>query len=515
MTDALFNADAARHAHRRLVTAIEQAHESIVITDVEGVIEYVNPFFERISGYPKEEVIGQNMRILKSGRHGEEFYRRMWEVLTRGEDWHGRVTNKRKDGTLYEEDATISPIVDAAGKTVNYVAVKRDVTREVQLEAQFLQAQKMEAVGHLAGGVAHDFNNILAAILMQTELVAAAPNLPDEAREGLREIGAYADRAANLTRQLLLFSCRQEMQPRNLDLNKLVTGLVQMLRRIIGEDMRLELKLHPGPLMTLADPGMLDQVLLNLVVNARDAMHRGGQLVIETGQRILTPEEAASIVGASPGCKVCLRVTDIGIGIAPENIARIFEPFFTTKEPGKGTGLGLSTVFGIVKQHGGWLSVESEIGRGSTFQVFLPATGKTAQSPGEISAVSQPVGGTETILLVEDEEAVRILTRTMLERAGYKVLEASHAGEAVRIWEQFQDSIDLLLLDMVLPEGMSGHDLAATIQALKPDIRVVFTSGYNVDAVVRQLSLKQGQNFVQKPFSNQQLLETVRHRLDV
>ena len=281
-------------AHARLATAIEQAHESIIITDCDGIIQYVNPFFERISGYTKEELIGRNPRILKSGRHDEEFYRQMWKTLERGEDWHGRLTNKRKDGTVYEEDATISPIVDTAGKIVSYVAVKRDVSREVQLEGQFRQAQKMEAIGQLAGGVAHDFNNMLAAILMQTELLAATKSLPDEIRDGLREISTYADRAASLTRQLLLFSCRQEMHRGNLDLNELVTSLSQMLRRIIGEDMRLELNLHPEPLMAYADPGMLDQVLLNLVVNARDAMPGGGRLLIETTQRVFTEEEAAS-----------------------------------------------------------------------------------------------------------------------------------------------------------------------------------------------------------------------------
>ena len=424
------------------------------------------------------------------------------------------MTNKRKDGTLYEEESTISPIVDDAGRTVNYVAVKRDVTREVQLEAQFLQAQKMEAIGQLAGGVAHDFNNILAAILMQTELIATTEGLPDKIRDGLREISAYADRAATLTRQLLLFSCRQVMQPRNLDLNDLVTNLAKMLRRIIGEDVRLELNLHPKPLTTHADPGMLDQVLLNLVVNARDAMPGGGHLLIETRKRTFTPEVAASIPGASPGRKICLCVTDTGTGIAPENLARIFEPFFTTKEPGKGTGLGLATVFGIVKQHGGSLCVESEVGRGTTFQVFLPAAEKTDKSAEEPSAKPKPRGGEETILLVEDEQVVRYLIRNMLERAGYRVLEAAHGVEAEHILETSKTSIHLLLTDIVMPEGMSGRELAARIRERIPNLPVIFTSGYDVETAGRELTLKKGQNFIKKPFSAQQLLEMVRHSLD-
>jgi PAS domain S-box-containing protein len=504
----------AEENHARLATAVEQAHESIVITDVGGNIQYVNPFFERVSGYTKEEVIGRNPRILKSCRHDEEFFRAMWGALARGETWRGRITNKRKDGALYEEEATISPILDAAGKTVSYVAVKRDVTREVELEAQFIQAQKMEAVGQLAGGVAHDFNNILTMILMQTELVSMVKNIPEKVREGLRDIAAYADRAGSLTRQLLLFSRRQAMQPRDVDWNELVRSLVQMLHRVIGEDVRLQLNLYPGHLMTHADPGMLDQVLLNLVVNARDAMPGGGHLRIETGRTVFTPEQAAAIPDASPGEKVCLRVSDTGLGIAPENLARIFEPFFTTKELGKGTGLGLASVFGIVKQHGGVLSVESEQGRGSTFQIFLPASGKAGKSTDESSAALKSTRGTETILFVEDEEGVRLLTRTMLERAGYKVLEASLVDEAARIWEKEKDSIHLLLVDMVMPHGLSGREFAAWVQARKPDVRIVFTSGYSVDGVARQLSLKQGHNFVRKPFSSQQLLETVRHRLD-
>ena len=508
-------------AHRKveearalLATAVDQSGEAIVITDTRGTILYVNPAFEKSTGYTSAEALGQNPRILRSGTQDAEFYRGMWETLSRGEVWNGHFFNRRKDGTLLEEDATISPVRDATGAIVNYVAVKRDVTREVQLEAQFRQSQKMDGIGQLAGGVAHDFNNILAAILMQTELVATTEGLPGKVREGLREIAEYTERAASLTRQLLLFSRRQVMQPRDLDLNELVTSLTQMLQRIIGEDVRLQLNLHPKALMTHADPGMLDQVLLNLVVNARDAMPGGGRLFIETSERIFSPEEAASIPDVSPGRKVCLRATDTGAGIAPDSIGHIFEPFFTTKEIGKGTGLGLATVFGIVKQHGGSLAVESELGRGATFQIFLPATGKTRALPDEPSAKPAPRGGTETVLLVEDEDAVRLLTRVLLERAGYKVLEATDGVQAMRLWEQHHESIRLLLTDMVMPEGVSGRELALCLQGLKPSLRVIFFSGYSAEIAGRQLALKHGQNFMPKPFSTQQLLEIVRRSLD-
>jgi two-component system, cell cycle sensor histidine kinase and response regulator CckA len=504
----------AEESRARLVAAVEQSAETIVITDADGAILYANPAFEKSTGYTREEALGVNPRILKSGRHDPEFYRQIWAVLGRGEVWSGRFINKKKDGTLYEEDASISPVRDPSGKVLNYVAVKRDITREAQLEAQLRQSQKMEAIGQLSGGVAHDFNNILAAMIMQTELTGMVPNLPDEVREGLRHIRAGAERAANLTRQLLLFSRKQVMQPRELDLNEVVTTLAKMLQRIIGEDVSLQLNLHPRALIIRADPGMLDQVLMNLVVNARDAMPGGGRIFIETSERNFSKEEAALVPDTKPGRHVSLCVTDTGSGIAPENLSRIFEPFFTTKEPGKGTGLGLATVFGIVKQHGGALIVESELGRGATFQVFLPATETPGKSPDALPTKPKPRGGTETILLVEDEAAVRLLTRALLERFGYRVLEASDGVEAVQTWEQNQDSIRLLLTDLVMPEGVSGHELAARLQARNPGLRVIFTSGYSADIAGLELSLQEGQNFIQKPSSPEQLLETVRRCMD-
>jgi CheY-like chemotaxis protein len=267
-------------------------------------------------------------------------------------------------------------------------------------------------------------------------------------------------------------------------------------------------------LLTRADAGMLDQVLLNLVVNARDAMPGGGLLIIETGEKIITPPEAALLPDARPGRHVCLRVTDSGTGIAPEILPRIFDPFFTTKAPGKGTGLGLATVFGIVKQHGGSLVVESEVGRGTTLQVFLPATEAAALVPAASLQKSKPRGGTETILLVEDESGVRRLTRTVLERAGYQVLEARDGVEAQRIWQQHQHDIKLLLTDIVMPEGVNGRELAARLRLLNPKLRVVFTSGYSADIAGQELALQPGQNFLQKPAMPDQILETVRRCLD-
>jgi len=365
----------------------------------------------------------------------------------------------------------------------------------------------------LAGGVAHDFNNILSAILAQAELTETVENLPGSVYGSLRQIRSFVDRAANLTRQLLLFSRRQVMQPRDMDLNEAVRSFSKMLQRIIGEDVRLETRLSPNVLGTRADPGMLDQVLMNLVVNARDAMPKGGTLTIETSEKTLTRIEGEKRGGTAPERHVCLKVTDTGSGIAREALEHIFEPFYTTKAPGKGTGLGLATVFGIVKQHGGAISVESEVGRGTTFQVFLPASNeKVVSAPAAGKAAAR--GGKETILLVEDETAVRRLSGALLELAGYRVLEAANGVEALDVWRKHRDEIGLLLTDLVMPESVSGRELAAQLRAEKGSLPIVFISGYSAEIAGTELVLQDGQNLIQKPCSQNQLLETVRRSID-
>lgn len=361
------------------------------------------------------------------------------------------------DGTTL--DRYSSPVRDTAGKHFGRIWSFRDITEQRQLEEQLRQSQKMEAIGQLAGGIAHDFNNILAAIMMQAELTGMAEDVSDEVRDDLRQIRASAERAASLTRQLLLFSRKQVMQPHQLDLNEVVTSIAKMLQRIIGEDVLLHYDLCPRPLLTRADAGMLDQVLMNLAVNARDAMPGGGQLFIETSEKIFTAAEAATIADAIAGRHVCLRVTDTGSGMPPEVLSRVFEPFFTTKEAGRGTGLGLATVFGIVKQHAGVLIVESEVGKGTTFRIFLGAEDAAVKTVTQESMKPHPAGGTETILLVEDEPSVRMLTRTVLERAGYRVVEAAHGLDALKAWQEHQGRIQLLFTDLVMPAGMSGREL--------------------------------------------------------
>ena len=416
------------------------------------------------------------------------------------------------DGTIV--DRYSSPVRDKNGASCGRIWIFRDITQARQLEMQLRQSQKMEGIGQLAGGVAHDFNNILAALLMQTDLIEMVEPLPDEVVEGLQQIRADANRAAELTRQLLLFSRRQVMQASVFDLNELVTNLAKMLQRIIGEDIQLQLHLHATPLLMRADAGMIDQIIMNLAVNARDAMSTGGRLRIETEQKHVTDEMAGRCPDAVPGDYDCLSVSDTGGGIPQDILPKIFEPFFTTKAAGKGTGLGLATVFGIVKQHRGWIKVDNRPGSGVTFRVFLPATSEGASHAAKVEPRIKPIGGKETILLVEDEPAVRKLICTMLQRRGYDVLAASNGNEAVDLCLAPGRKVALLLTDLVLPGGMTGHELARKLQSRQSNLKIVFMSGYSPEIAGREIELSQGENFVQKPFAADRLLETIRRSLD-
>jgi len=498
----------------RLATAVDQSTETIVITDTNGIILYVNPGFEKNTGYTRAEALGQNPRILKSGRHDAEFYRQMWDVLKRGEVWHGRLTNKRKDGTLFEEEATISPLRDAGGKVVNYVAVKRDITREVQLEAQFRQSQKMEAIGTLAGGVAHDFNNILAIIQMQAGLLKGVGKLSPDQLKYADEIGLTVERAAALTRQLLLFSRREAPQSNDLDLNKSIGTMTNMLRRILGEDIGFQLKLSAQPMFVHADAGMMDQVLLNLAVNARDAMPKGGQLVIATAAAEFDELTVSQSAQARPGFFVCLSVADTGSGIPPEILPRIFEPFFTTKGVGKGTGLGLATVFGIVQQHHGWINVYSEFGHGTTFKIYLPRlSGMTDIKIAQKKLAIAPTGK-ETILLVDDEQSLRATMKMTLTRFGYRILEAPTGVKALEVWKEHREEIGLLLTDLMMPDGMSGKELAQRLLQEKPALKVIYMSGYSAEIAGKDFPLQEGVNFLAKPFETHKLAQAIRESLD-
>ncbi len=505
----------AEMAHMVLITAVEQAAEVILITDPKGVIVYANPAFETNTGYTRAEALGQNPRILKSGKSDPTFYEEMWKTLARGEVWKGRFINKRKNATEFEEEATISAVHDSAGKVVNYVAVKRDVTREVALENQLRHAQKMEAIGTLAGGVAHDFNNLLTIIQGHVTLAQMEDGAPLPLKESFEEIQRATERAAGLTRQLLTFSRRQTMRSRDLDVNEVVAGITKMLQRILGEDMSMHLTYAPHPLFTHADAGMMDQVLLNLAVNARDAMPKGGRLIIETSSIDFDESSATQIPDGRAGSFICLSVSDTGSGIPKEVLPRIFEPFFTTKDVGKGTGLGLATVYGIVHQHEGWITVCSDVGHGTTFRVYLPRNaGAPPEEERKTEVRMDALRGTETILLVEDEPALRDLVRTILSQLGYRILEAPSGVQALDVWEQNRAEIDLLLTDLVMPDGMTGMELAARLLEQSPKLKVIYTSGYSSEIAGRDVPLKPGMNFLAKPFNTQTLAETTRRALN-
>jgi PAS domain S-box-containing protein len=498
----------------RLAMAVEQAAETIVITNADGTIVYVNPAFEKATGYTRAEALGQNPRILKSGKQDPEFYRRMWEVLKRGEAWRGHMINKRKDGTLYEEEATISPVRDATGEIVNYVAAKRDVTREVQLDAQLRQSQKMEAIGQLAGGVAHDFNNILAIIQMQAGLLKNGGNLSAAQLEMAEEIGNTVDRAAALTRQLLLFSRQEIIQPQDVDLNISIADMTKILRRSLGETIQVQLKLTAQPMFIHADAGMINQVLLNLAVNARDAMLNGGHLVIETSGVEFDELSVAQSPSARLGSFVCLSVGDTGCGIPPDILPKIFEPFFTTKGVGKGTGLGLATVFGIAQQHKGWVNVYSEVGHGTTFKIYLPRlVGMSDKKIAQKMLATVPAGK-EAILLVEDETVLRNSFQKALASLGYHILEAPTGVKALEVWREHRDEIHLLLTDLVMPDGMTGKELAQWLLGENPKLKVIYMSGYSAELADHDLSLQEGINFLAKPFQMQRLAQAVRQKLD-
>jgi len=501
-------------SHARLTMAVEQASESIVITDTNGIILYVNPAFEKSTGYTRAEVMGKNPRILKSGKQDAEYYRRMWDVLKRGEVWHGHFTNIRKDGKPYEEEATISPVRDGKGAIINYVAVKRDVTNEAQLEAQLRQMQKMESIGQLAGGVAHDFNNILAVIQIQSELLKTEGSLSPQQTALADEIGLSIQRASTLTRQLLMFGRKQALQENDLDLNQSINDMTRMLRRILGETIELQFKFAMQPLFVHADAGMLDQVLMNLAVNSRDAMPGGGRLIIETSAVEYDESVCEQSAQARPGSFVCLNVSDTGCGITPEILPHIFEPFFTTKETGKGTGLGLSTVFGIIRQHQGWINVYSEVGHGTTFRIYLPRIAKMSVQKTEQPASATLRGGDETILLVEDDMILRVSVFKILLQLGYRVFDAVNGVEALKIWKQHHDEIRLLLTDLVMPGGINGRQLGERLLNEKPELKVIYASGYSAEVAGADFPLEEGVNFLNKPFHTQKLAQTLRRRLD-
>ena len=500
-------------SERRFRTITENATEMIAILGPTGDTLYESPSNERVLGYSPAERIGRSALDLV---HADD-RTRVLEAFDRCAREPGvsvRVDYRfcHKDGSWRTLSSLVRSMLDdpsVRGVVVN----SRDITERLLLQTQLAQSQKLEAVGRLAGGVAHDFNNLLTVIKGNAQLVLTSEGVAEETRREVEEIVGAAERAAALTRQLLAFSRQQVLQPRVLDLNEVVANVEKLLARVIGADVRLVATLAPDLGRVRADPGQIEQVLLNLAVNARDAMPHGGSLVVETSNAVLSGEQVRGHAPMTAGSYVRVSMTDDGIGMDVELQGRIFEPFFTTKEQGKGTGLGLSTVYGIVKQSGGFVWVQSEPGHGATFEVYLPRVDETTETPAAPRIAAPPSHGKETVLVVEDEALVRALVRRTLQRAGYVVFEAANGQEAMRVCESLTQPLDLLLTDVVMP-GIGGRELVRRVLASRPATRVLFMSGYADDAVMRRGILEVGAEFLQKPFTLDELRARVRALLD-
>ncbi|MEW6080045.1 MAG: PAS domain S-box protein [Thermodesulfobacteriota bacterium] len=497
----------------RLRLAIDQVGDMIVITDTQGIIQYVNPAFEQVTGYGRREAVGQNPRIMKSGRQDQVFYENLWATITSGRTWQGRMINRRKDGTFFTEDATISPVHDAAGRIVNFVAVKRDITEHIRLTTQLQHSQKMETVGRLAGGVAHDFNNMLNVIIGHAEMADEGLAPDDPFHQDIQEILGAARRSAEITRQLLAFARKQTITPEVLDLNAMVEGMLKMLRRITGEDIDLVWHPYPGLWPINIDPGQVDQIMANLMVNASEAITGAGRIIVETAN--MTPDETfcANYDGLVPGDYVHLSISDNGRGMDQAMLVKLFEPFFTTKRVGEGSGLGLATVYGIVKQNNGYIYAESEPMTGTTFRIFLP---RHTVQPGQHRAIASAEispGRGAIVLIVEDEASILKLARRILERQGYMILTAGSTAEALALAEGHKPPIDLLITDVIMP-GMNGRELFERLRLFHPDVQVLYMSGYTADIIGQRGVLTDEVHFIHKPFSNQDLVDKVKETLN-
>ena len=492
----------------------ENSVDGMRLTDENGVIIAVNKACCDLVGMKAEELEGKLFTIVYAESENPQVI-----LEKHREHFRARAANRKiqRQYTLHNGQTIALEITDSFielhGQPLLLFSLFRDVTTQRRLEEQLRQSQKMEAIGQLAGGVAHDFNNILTVIHGHASLLLSS-ELEESASRSAQQISQAAERAAALTRQLLTFSRRQLIQPRKLDMNKIVGNMTDLLGRLLGEDVSLQLNYCPSPAMGEADMGMMEQVLLNLAVNARDAMPKGGRLTVRISIVDLDEAHVQRHPEARVGRFVCVSNTDTGCGIPPENLQRIFEPFFTTKEVGKGTGLGLATVYGIVKQHQGWIEVESTVGKSTTFRIYIPYVGSAQAETEKPTTQTSIRGGTETILLVEDERAVRELVSRVLQKYGYKILPVGNGVEALEIWNQHKNEISLLFTDLVMPDNMNGRELAEKLWAERPGLKVIFTSGYSSDIVGKDFKLEPGLNYLQKPYQPQALAVAVRRCLD-
>ncbi len=495
-----------------LATVIEQAAEGITITDKTGIIQYTNPAFERISGYTRDEMIGQNHRILKNSTHNGGFPAEMRDILARGEVWSGHMINEKKDGTTYKVEVSVSPIRDKTGAIMHYVAIERDVTHEAELETQLLQAQKMEAIGTLAGGIAHDFNNILAAIMGYAEM--ALYDVPEgtQGRRNLEQVLKAGYRGKDLVKQIITFSRRSEQERRPMRVSPIAKETLKLLRASLPATIEIRQNIETQSGMVLADPTQIHQVLMNLCSNAAYAMReKGGVLEIRLSDVDISSDGAVSHLELDPGPYLKLTVNDTGHGMDRATIERIFDPFFTTKKPGEGTGMGLAVVHGIVKSCGGAIVVDSDPGKETTFEVFFPRI--EGDSLKEADFAAPMATGNERILFVDDEEDLVDMAQQMLERLGYSVVAKTSSLEALEVFKAQPDQFALVITDQTMPH-MTGADLAKELMRIRPDIPIILCTGFSEVISAEEAKTLGIREFVMKPFATREIAEITRHVLD-
>ncbi|WP_129127399.1 response regulator [Geomonas oryzae] len=498
----------------KLYHVVEQSPLSIRITAKNGIVEFVNPSFTRMSGYTAEEMVGKQADLLLSEQAQEADHKTLWDCITSGAVWQGEMPSRTKDGRLLWTRVTVSPVRTRDGVVTHYVTIKEDITERHRLEEQLLQSQKMEAIGQLAGGVAHDFNNILMVIMGYGAMLKGDGLLAPEQKEKVDHILEYADRAAQLTSSLLAFSRKQVMRLQPANLNDIILQVQKFLARVIGEDVQLRSAVSAEPLPVRVDSGQIEQVLMNLVTNARDAMPGGGVVTIETRRQMIEECGASTGEHPAPGAYAVVSVSDTGVGMDETTRTRIFEPFFTTKEPGKGTGLGMSIVYGIIKQHNGFINVYSEPEVGTTFRVYLPMYRMGGAAEESAAVPDAPGRGTETIMVVEDEPSLRRLLDSILTEHGYRVILAQDGADAI---EKFQGTppgtIALVLMDLIMPR-MNGKEACEEIRKVDPEMRVAFTSGYTREFIDIRDAMAEDVELIMKPVQPTELLRKVRDILD-
>jgi two-component system cell cycle sensor histidine kinase/response regulator CckA len=510
------------------VSALKSAANSVVITDTNGVIQWVNPAFTKMTGYEFDEVVGKNPRILKSGRQDATHYAKMWETILAGKVWHGEMINKRKDGSLYDEEMTITPVIATDGRIRNFVAVKQDVTeqknaeeRQKALESQLVQVQKMEGLGTLAAGIAHDFNNILGIILGHVSLLAHSKNDPVVLSNSVDTVTKAVRRGASLVRQILTFARKTEIAKEPVNVNTLIVELLKMFGETFPKTIEIVTDLDSSIPVLAMDQTQLQQAIMNLCINARDAMVEQSESQLPKGRMTIRTSRVSSIkiherfADAVGSEYVCVEISDTGIGMSQRTKGKIFEPFFTTKETGKGTGLGLAVVYGVVKGHQGYIDVQSEEGKGTTFYLYFPSSASNVITQDARKTI-EPVrlSGHETIMIVEDEESLLNLMTTFLVRSGYTVIAARDGVEAIDQYEEHQKEIALVLTDMGLPK-LDGTEVFAMLKLRNPDVKVILASGY-LEPQYRSELLKTGaKDFIQKPYQPDEVLRKIRAILDV